>query len=244
MWPKCLLFGMIFLLGFHVSPANANSEGPSQADLSSSESVSPLSSPKNLNEAGLNEAGLNEAGGIDSPVPDQASKSQGGTTKYECISQGSKLLTVAHTPRGIIPLIEWQSTFFGAQWTPELRCKAISARFQAFSDQNVLGFVSTGVLNTYPIICVSEEYGDCLSNGLLMTLEPQENSTQVLQALFNIKTPIVRGGPKAIIDMEYFLQEKPPLEPTQSQEPIQFQEPTQSQELAQPQKSTDLDPSP
>ena len=152
-------------------------------------------------EALLSQAVLEDDSASLSPAQNQG-------PDYSCIFHSGRFLTVAQTPRGKIPLIVWQSEAFGSQWTPEARCKAVSGRFQSFAHRDQLGYISTGELNNYPIICVSEEYGDCLSNGLLLTLEPQDNPTLVLKELFNLSDAITRSTTKPVIDLEYLLEEK------------------------------------
>lgn len=132
--------------------------------------------------------------------------------RYECKNEADKLSTVAHTERGMIELIVWESNFFGTAWTPAKRCEAVTQRFQQFSDQRLLKFVSTGSMNNYKVICISEQAGQCLEQGLLITLEPKDRPTRVLRQLFNYRTSIRRGGPKKeVIDFERLLNERTPI---------------------------------
>lgn len=141
--------------------------------------------------------------------PDQPVKSR---IRYECKNEADKLSTVAHTERGMIELIVWESNFFGTTWTPAKRCEAVTQRFQQFSDQRLLRFVSTGSMNNYKVICISEKAGQCLDQGLLITLEPKDKPTRVLRQLFNYRTSIRRGGPKKeVIDFERLLNERTPI---------------------------------
>lgn len=141
--------------------------------------------------------------------PEEAIKAK---IRYECKSEPNKLSTVAHTERGMIELIVWESNYFGSQWSPEKRCEAVTQRFQNFSDQKLLRFVSTGRFNNYNVICVSEKAGDCIDQGLLLTLEGKDQPTQILRQLFNYKTSIRRGPQtKEVIDVERLLNERTPL---------------------------------
>ncbi len=134
----------------------------------------------------------------------------GPSIRYECLrTKDNKLLTVAHTPRGRIEMVSWASLFFGKQWSPERRCHTVSDRFQNFSDANQLKFVSTGVVNNYNVLCVSEEEGDCMNNGLLITLEPKDKPVQVLEGMFNYEIPITRGP--AVVDIETLLEVREPI---------------------------------
>ena len=141
--------------------------------------------------------------------PDQPAKSN---IRYECNNEADNLSTVAHTERGVIELIVWESHYFGSNWSPAKRCEAVSQRFQQFSDQRSLRFVSTGNLNNYNVICISEKAGNCIDQGLLLTLEQQDKPTQVLRDLFNYRASIRRGPQtKVVIDFEQLLNERPPI---------------------------------
>jgi Circadian oscillating protein COP23 len=121
--------------------------------------------------------------------------------------------TVVYTPRrGKIELIVWKSDFFAQSgFTAESRCQVVSARFQKFADAQKLKFVSTGTINNQAVICVSNRSGECLSNGVLLTLEPTDNPKQVLNDLFNLSARssgggITRGdGDKTVIDVTRLL---------------------------------------
>lgn len=142
-------------------------------------------------------------------LPDQPLKSK---IRYECKNDNHKLSTVAHTERGTIELIVWESTYFGANWSPAKRCNTVTERLQGFSDQRLLRFVSTGSLNNYNVICIAEKTGDCIDQGLLITLEPQDQPNQVLRQLFNYRSSIRRGPQtKEIIDFQRLLNERTPI---------------------------------
>lgn len=145
--------------------------------------------------------------------PDQPVKPE---IRYECMNEADKLSTVAHTERGVIELIVWESNYFGSNWSPARRCETVSQRFQQFSDQQLLRFVSTGSLNNYNVICISEKAGNCLTQGLLLTLEQNDKPTHVLRQLFNYRTSIHRGPQKVIIDFERLLNERTPISPNVS----------------------------
>ena len=141
--------------------------------------------------------------------PDQPAQSK---IRYECKNEANKLSTVAHTERGMIELIVWESNYFGSNWSPVKRCEAVSQRFQLFSNQRLLRFVSTGNLNNYNVICISEKAGNCIDQGLLLTLEQKDQPTQVLRQLFNYRASIRRGPKKKeVIDFERLLNERTPI---------------------------------
>lgn len=142
-----------------------------------------------------------------------------GKVKYQCIKQGSVNRTVAQTSRGPIELIVWRSDFFsGSGWSPERRCHEVTQRFQEHSDKKNFKYISTGTLNNYPVICVSEQSGKCRADGLLITLQPSDDPNKVLSDLFNLAARASAGGItrtegdfaiKEIIDLDRFLRESP-----------------------------------
>ena len=184
--------------------------GGSFASLASSPNLAPENT--SFASAFENASGVTEGNSSETSAPAQDLVEDEVTYRYQCIEHLGRFLTVAQTPRGRVPLIIWQSESFGSQWTPEIRCRAVSTRFQTFARMDLLQYISTGELNNYPIICVSEEYGDCIGNGLLLTLEPQDNPTVVLKELFNLSDAITRSTTKPVIDLEYLLEEKNTLE--------------------------------
>ncbi len=133
--------------------------------------------------------------------------------RYRCIDRGGTPISVADTDRGTIELIVWKSTFFAASgYTPNLRCEIVSQRFQKHSDANNLQYVSFGRMNQRPIICVSDRFGNCKNNGLLLTLEPRDNPERVLGELFDLTRPVTRGGRrrnKTVFSVNRILEQKP-----------------------------------
>ncbi len=126
-----------------------------------------------------------------------------GKVNYSCIQHQGKPKTVADTSRGKIQLIVWESQYFkNSGWTPQKRCQEISKRFQKFSDNGTLRYITTGRMNNQPVICTGTRTAGsgykCMSDGLLMTLQPNDNPNQVLQDLFSKATrkggsPVVRS---------------------------------------------------
>ncbi|MEL6495308.1 MAG: COP23 domain-containing protein [Cyanobacteria bacterium J06623_7] len=146
--------------------------------------------------------------------------------QYRCMQRAGIPATVAYTPRGAIELIQWQNDFFNAsQYTPERRCQEVSDRFQHHSQANNLRFISTGVINNYKAICIAEDTGNCKADGLLLTLEPDDNSETVLRNLFSLEARrqtggVLRGGGslpvepegKKTIDLNEFLADSPTVD--------------------------------
>jgi hypothetical protein len=141
---------------------------------------------------------------------------------YSCIKHNGNPTTVVDTPRGRIELIVWQSGFFsGSGWTPEKRCQEIAKRFQKFSDNGTLRYISTGVINKQNVVCVvNRQPGkgyDCIKDGLLLTLQPQDNPNQVMKELFSSAskvggTPITRDPEgKEVFAIDDYINEEAPV---------------------------------
>jgi hypothetical protein len=135
---------------------------------------------------------------------------------YNCLQYRNQPTTVVDTTRGRIQLIVWKSGFFSsAGWTPEKRCQVVTQRFQKFSDNGTLRYIATGRMNNAPVICVAEKKPSgfkCLPNGLLITLQPNDNPSTVLKDMFDISSRISSGGLTRggdILDLEEFLQNVP-----------------------------------
>jgi hypothetical protein len=104
---------------------------------------------------------------------------------FSCVNIDGVPTTVAKNQEQQIPMIYWlrNDGYFGENWTPEKRCQEVASKFQKYSQQNILNYLTYGVENGYPIICVAEtKGGDCV--GQLLTLKkhlnPQESLPQLL----------------------------------------------------------------
>ncbi|AFZ46235.1 hypothetical protein Cyast_0254 [Cyanobacterium stanieri PCC 7202] len=117
---------------------------------------------------------------------------------YRCIMKNDAPTTVVDTPRGRIDLIVWR-TEIPQGWSPTRRCQEITKRFQTFSDRGALRYVTSGRLNNQPVICVAENRPgtgiSCRNDGLLLTLEHNENPQRVMEQLFDISARVRGGNP-------------------------------------------------
>jgi Circadian oscillating protein COP23 len=127
------------------------------------------------------------------PIANQQNISS--SIQYRCLQRKGVPATVAYTSRGMVELIRWQDNYFNSsEYTPERRCQEVSDRFQQHAQINDLRFISTGVVNNYKAICISEQTGHCQANGLLLTLSPNDNSQEVLRNLFSLEAGRKTGG--------------------------------------------------
>jgi hypothetical protein len=139
--------------------------------------------------------------------------------QYRCEEVNGEPTTVVYTPQKRIAMIVWLSKYFGSQWTPRKRCEEVSKRFQYHENQRNLRYITTGRSNGYNFICVANPNKTCRSDGILITLEPEDNPMQVANELFAVgqkegSGPLTRGGgsEKFWLDFEKYLQEAPPIE--------------------------------
>lgn len=94
------------------------------------------------------------------------------------------------TTNGGIPksksVIRWVSDFGDkANYTPQKRCEEVSNRFQDYSNQGLLNYITTGKENGLDTICVTKDKkpgGPC---GLLWTLKPGTNPKLVRHQLLS-----------------------------------------------------------
>ena len=149
------------------------------------------------------------------------------STQYRCMERSGSPATVAYTSRGAIELIRWQNDYFsGSDYTPNRRCKEVSIRFQQHSDANNLRFISTGKINNYNAICISEKTGACKPDGLLITLQADDDPDDVLRNLFSLSARRANGGItrasnskiKETIDLDRFLADSPTLKNAETPE--------------------------
>lgn len=105
---------------------------------------------------------------------------------FSCAIKNGVPTTVAQSSRPDIPVIRWVSDFGDeVGYTPQKRCEEVSNRFQQYYNQGVLNFVTTGRQNNQNIVCVSSEKGGACQ-GLLFTLKPNDNPSNVIQQMFEV----------------------------------------------------------
>lgn len=139
---------------------------------------------------------------------------------YSCVNYQGKPTTVVNTPRGKIQLIVWESDYFrDSGWSPQKRCQEVTKRFQEFSDKGILKFVTTGKINKYPVICIGRQVPgggyQCQSDGLLITLQMNDNPDKVLRDLFTNAAkvggiPVTRGD--TVVSITQFIDNAPIME--------------------------------
>lgn len=140
--------------------------------------------------------------------------------QFTCVQGENFPTTVARNleTEETLPIIRWQSQYFSASGYNNLtRCQQVSQRFQTHYDRNQLNYITAGVVNNLTVICATKQKGSCNSDNVLFTLEPDQDATETLQQLFDIRHysagPLLRGGQPRYpyIDMQEMLK---PLQET------------------------------
>jgi hypothetical protein len=147
--------------------------------------------------------------------PSNQSTSAAETINFSCEIRGNVPTTLAQTPRGKIPVIRWVSHYFSESgFDPQKRCEDVTNRFQIYSNQGVLSYITTGMENNQEVICVSgKEGGSC--NGTLFTLKPEQKASRVIQQLFDVAyrnaAPLEESSasPQIYVDMKTLLENAP-----------------------------------
>lgn len=141
------------------------------------------------------------------------------TSTFVCSTSQGKPATVARSAEGEIPVIIWESDYFSESgYTPEKRCQLVSERFEQYRANGMLKYLTTGVMNQQPVVCVTQtDGGSC--GGLLFTLKKESDPNETLRNLLAVRDRA--GGPlsetgcdtvygnrdgKLYVDMDLYLQ--------------------------------------
>ena len=144
-------------------------------------------------------------------IPTKFAVSQ--TTEFFCDLSAEVPVTYAITPRGNVPVIRWQSNFFSdSGYTPQRRCEEVSTRFQTYKNNGSLSYITVGIMNGQPVVCVTSTMGGGCQ-GLLLTLRPTDNANQVVQQMFDLRVgasgPIQQNSSRTYIDFQSLLDNTP-----------------------------------
>lgn len=131
---------------------------------------------------------------VEESVNPSAQKVDLAALTFQCNERKSIPATIAKIQdSGELLLILWSSDFFKpAGYNAQVRCNQVSARFAAYSKDASPIYLMTGKMNGQPVICLtSKDDGSCgegisLSNGLLFTLKPTDDSQQILKNLVSL----------------------------------------------------------
>ncbi|MEA5509558.1 COP23 domain-containing protein [Crocosphaera sp. UHCC 0190] len=117
-----------------------------------------------------------------------STQARSASTSFVCDTWQGVPATVAVTPnKDDVPVLLWGSQHFSdSGYDPRTRCQLVSNRFQYFYESGQLNYITTGLMNRMPVVCVTDTYGGSC-NGLLFTLKPGSNPSQILQELMAVR---------------------------------------------------------
>lgn len=142
---------------------------------------------------------------INHPVQNQQASFQ-----FSCSNdQDGTPTTFVQTPKGSFPVIRWVSDYFTANgYDPATRCRQVSDKFQQYADNGTLNYITTGIVNQQPVVCVSSTKGGACQ-GVLFTLKSDESASRTIQQLFDIRAgasgPLYESGDRIYFDMNQYL---------------------------------------
>ncbi len=117
------------------------------------------------------------------------SSRQGNTppAKFVCGIYNGEFATIAKTKNGDVPIVIWNSErFSNAGFTPQIRCKQVSTRFETLYRSGQLKHITAGTVNKMPAICATKQTsGKCTPRNLLYTLKSTEDPYSRVMMLRN-----------------------------------------------------------
>lgn len=139
------------------------------------------------------------------------------SNRYFCAqSDDGVFTTFAQTPNGDrIPIIRWEREW-GGQYTPEVRCRHVSTRFQEAESKGVLKYITSGQMQGYNVICATEALGGPCRK-MLFTLRTADDPDEVIKELMRVGSgtqgPFEHGNgpnepPRFYYDIELLLKPK------------------------------------
>ncbi|MBW4507456.1 MAG: COP23 domain-containing protein [Scytonematopsis contorta HA4267-MV1] len=111
-----------------------------------------------------------------------------------------------------IPIILWVKTL--GEYTPQVRCREVSSRFQSAYEKKILNFLTTGISSGQAVICATSEHGGPC-NQILFTLKSPKQASSVVQSLIDLgyraRGPILQSGgtSQEYVDMNMLLNQEP-----------------------------------
>ena len=109
---------------------------------------------------------------------------------FACDNSSGVPATVVQSPQhGAVKIIEWKTTEFGSKFNPQVRCDAVSQKFQKYAEAGTLKYFTTGLVNRQPVICaVASESSPCNSESMLYTLKKGSNPNTTLKRLLDVRS--------------------------------------------------------
>ena len=155
-------------------------------------------------------------------APDTSTQANEAPTIFKCVQQGSGWATIFE--RGDIttksPLITWDSTEFGPEFTPDKRCQIVSDKLTKTVAKygNRLGTLQlrVGTIKNKTVVCVvNDGKTSCDDDNMLFTLNQNnsQNGQAVLDKIFgfakgNSNSPSIKEGTSGSILLENLVESK------------------------------------
>jgi hypothetical protein len=120
--------------------------------------------------------------------------------------------TFVETAQGTYPVIRWVSDYFTPHgYDQTTRCRQVSDKFQTHFNDGSLNYITTGVVNHQPVICVSDTNGGTCQ-AVLFTLKPEQNASRIIQRLFDLRSgaasgPLEETGSRLYLNFNRYLED-------------------------------------
>jgi Circadian oscillating protein COP23 len=121
--------------------------------------------------------------GVVATLPKSTSAQLTPKNRFFCGTSNGQPATLMRGSKRNVPLIRWTDASFPEPWNPQRRCEEISQRLQRFQDNQVLSYMSAKMWRGQPVLCLTDDRGNCRDDGLLVTLKPGTNLQRTLQRL-------------------------------------------------------------
>jgi hypothetical protein len=142
--------------------------------------------------------------GVVATLPPSTAAELTPKNKFFCGTSNGQPATLVRGNTRNFPLIRWTDNSFPPPWNAQQRCEEISQRLQRFHDNKVLDYIGAKMWRGQPVLCITDNRGNCRDDGLLVTLKPGTNLPQTFSRLrFNLQggagSPLELSGDDAII---------------------------------------------
>ena len=125
--------------------------------------------------------------------PAQSTSAVSSGVSFRCVQASSSYATVVSKGTKQAILITWNSTSFGSEYSPQVRCNTVTQKFQTMVNSNggKLGnlLLTIGSIGNQTVVCVINQgnYG-CNRENMLFTLNPEnaKNPGPVLASILQV----------------------------------------------------------
>ncbi len=117
--------------------------------------------------------------------------------------------TMARTSTGEMPMVIWDiNTIKDPNINLQKQCEEVSNRFQTYSDNGTLNYITSGIMNGQLVACVAPGENEPCS-GILFPLSGGSNPRGILQRMFRIRVassaPIAETTDRLYIRFDKYL---------------------------------------